>query len=70
VFHEASIAEMLRISKEVRIFPLVDYKNSRVDESDNLSPFAHQMAEKFGGEIVKVGFEFQKSAGYMLKIKR
>jgi len=69
-FHEASITEMLRIGKEVRIFPLVDYKNSRVDELDNLSPFAYQMAEKFGGEIVKVGFEFQKNGGYMLKIKR
>jgi SAM-dependent methyltransferase len=69
-FHEASITEMLRISKEVRIFPLVDYKNSRADESDNLSPFAYQIAEKFGGEIVKVGFEFQKRAEYMLKIKR
>lgn len=69
-FHEASIAEMLRIGREVRIFPLVDYKNSRVDELDNLSPFAYQIAEKFGGEIVKVGFEFQKNAGYMLKIKK
>jgi hypothetical protein len=36
---------------------------------DNLSPFAYRMAEKFGGEILKVGFEFQKNAGYMLKIK-
>lgn len=69
-FHEASITEMLRIGKEVRIYPLVDYKNSRADETDNLSPFAYRMAEKFGGEIVKVGFEFQKNAGYMLKIKR
>jgi len=69
-FHEASITEMLRIGKEVRIFPLVDYKNSRADEPNNLSPFAYRMAEKFGGEIVKVGFEFQKSAGYMLRIKR
>jgi hypothetical protein len=47
-----------------------DYKNSRVDELDNLSPFAYQIAEKFGGEICKVGFEFQKNAGYMLRIKR
>lgn len=69
-FHEASVTEMLRIGKEVRIFPLVDYKNSRVDESDNLSSFAYRMAEKFGGEIVKVGFEFQKSGGYMLRIKQ
>ncbi|MDD2781338.1 MAG: hypothetical protein PHR02_07325, partial [Sulfuricurvum sp.] len=65
-----SITEMLRIGKEVRIFPLVDYKNSRVDEPDNFSPFAYQIAEKFGGEIVKVGFEFQKNGGYMLRIKR
>ncbi len=69
-FHEASITEMLRIGKEVRIFPLVDYKNSRANESDNLSPFAYKIAEKFGGEICKVGFEFQKRAEYMLKIKR
>lgn len=69
-FHEASITEMLRISKEVRIFPLVDYKNSRVDESDNLSPFAYQIAKKFCGEIVKVGFEFQKNGGYMMRMKQ
>lgn len=69
-FHETSITEMLRIGKEVRIFPLVDYKNSRVYELDNLSPFVYRISEKFGGEIVKVGFEFQKNAGYMLKIKR
>ncbi|MFA5215705.1 hypothetical protein [Sulfuricurvum sp.] len=69
-FHEASITEMLRIGREVRIFPLVDYKNSRADESDNLSPFTYQIAEKFGGEIVKVGFEFQKNGAYMLRIKR
>ncbi|WP_298694856.1 hypothetical protein [uncultured Sulfuricurvum sp.] len=69
-FYEASIAEMLRIGKEVRIFPLVDYKNSRADETDNFSPLAYRMAEKFGGEILDVGFEFQKNAGYMLKIKR
>lgn len=29
-FHKDSILEMLRVAKEVRIFPLVDYKNSRV----------------------------------------
>lgn len=69
-FHEASITEMLRISKEVRIFPLIDYKNSRVNELDNLSPLAYQIAEKFGGEIVKVDFEFQKNGGYMMRIKR
>ncbi len=69
-FHEISIAEMLRIGKEVRIFPLVDYKNSHKDELDNLSPLAYRIAKKFGGEIIKVGFEFQKNANYMMKIKK
>ena len=35
-FHKNSILEMLRVSKEVRIFPLVDFKNSRVLEEKNL----------------------------------
>lgn len=69
-FHEASITEMLRVGKEIRIFPLVDYKNSRKDEQDSLSPFVCRIIEKFGGEIVKVDFEFQKNAEYMLRIKR
>lgn len=69
-FHEASIAEMLRIGSEVRIFPLVDYKNSRAEEPKNLSPFVYRIAEKFGAEICKVGFEFQKNANYMMKIKK
>lgn len=69
-FHEASIAEMLRIGSEVRIFPLVDYKNSRAEEPKNLSPFAYRIAEKFGAEICKVGFEFQKNANYIMKIKK
>jgi ubiquinone/menaquinone biosynthesis C-methylase UbiE len=69
-FHEASIIEMLRVSKEVRIFPLVDYKNSRMNEKENLSPLVYKIATKFGGEIVKIDFEFQSGAGYMLRIKR
>lgn len=69
-FHEASIIEMLRVGQEVRIFPLVDYKNSRMDEKENLSPLVYKIATKFGGEIVKIDFEFQSGAGYMLRIKR
>lgn len=69
-FHEATIAEMLRVAKEVRIFPLVDYKNSHADKAQNLSPLAYKIAKKFGGEIRKVGFEFQKNAGYMMRIRR
>ena len=71
-FHKNSILEMLRVSKEVRIFPLVDFKNSRVLEEKNFSPFVYQIIEElskdFKCEIVKVDFEFQPNANYYLKI--
>ena len=70
-FHKNSILEMLRVSKEVRIFPLVDFKNSRVLEEKNFSPFVYKILEDlkdFNCEIVKVDFEFQPKANYYLKI--
>ena len=70
-FHKNSILEMLRVSKEVRIFPLVDFKNSRVLEEKNFSPFVYKIIEElkdFKCEIVKVDFEFQPKANYYLKI--
>ena len=70
-FHKNSILEMLRVSKEVRIFPLVDFKNSKVLEEKNFSPFVYKILEElkdFKCEIVKVDFEFQPKANYYLKI--
>lgn len=71
-FHKNSILEMLRVSKEVRIFPLVDFKNSRVLEEKNFSPFVYQIIDElskdFKCEIMKVDFEFQPRANYYLKI--
>ena len=69
-FHENSIKEMLRVGKEVRLFPLVDYLNSHEGEEQNFSPFVYKIQEKFGGEIIKVDFEFQKGANYMMVIQR
>lgn len=71
-FHINSIIEMLRVSDEVRIFPLVDFKNSHVDEEKNFSPYVYKIMDElkeFGCEIVKVDFEFQPRANYMLVIK-
>lgn len=70
-FHKYSILEMLRVSKEVRIFPLVDFKNSRVLEEKNFSPFLYKILEElkdFKCEIIKTDFEFQPKANYYLKI--
>lgn len=72
-FHKNSILEMLRVAKEVRIFPLVDFKNSRVDEEENFSPFVYKVLEElkeFNCELTKTTFEFQPRANYYLKIRR
>lgn len=71
-FHKASILEMLRVAKEVRIFSLVDYKNSRVAKENNFSPFVYRIIKElteYRCEIIKVDFEFQPKAGYKLQIK-
>lgn len=72
-FHLKAISELIRVSKEVRIFPLVDFKNSRVDEKQNLSPLVYEVVEKlkdkFDIEIKKVNFEFLKRGNQMMVIK-
>ena len=72
-FHIQSIREMLRIGQEVRLFPLVDFKNSREQEEQNFSPLVERVIEALQGEytvaIEAVGFQFQRGAGYMLSVK-
>ena len=71
-FHKNSILEMLRVSKEVRLFPLVDIQNSKALEEKNFSPFVYKIIEElskdFKCEIIKTDFEFQVKANYYLKI--
>ncbi|MBD2666210.1 hypothetical protein B6N60_04892 [Richelia sinica FACHB-800] len=67
-FHIASIYELLRIAKEVRIFPLL-----KLD--CELSPYLDSVINLFYGqqfniEIQSVGYEFQKGGNQMLKINR
>lgn len=69
-FHKDSIVEMLRVAREVRIFPLVDFKNSRVHEAENFSPFVSKILKEFQCEIIKTDFEFQPRADCYLKISR
>jgi len=72
-FHKSSILEMLRVSDEVKIFPLVDFKNSHLREEKNFSPYVYKILDdlkEYDCEIKKVDFEFQPRANYMLKIKR
>lgn len=69
-FHLESIAQMLRVAKEVRIFPLIDFKNSRKDKRDNLSPFVKTVLQKFNAHLSPVNFEFQPGGGTMMTISQ
>nr|WP_319373363.1 SAM-dependent methyltransferase [uncultured Methanobacterium sp.] len=65
-FHLKSIDEMLRVSKEVRIFPLLDMNAIT-------SPYVNQVIDGFSRkgydvETVRVNYEFQKGGNLMLKI--
>lgn len=65
-FHLESIEEMLRVSKEVRIFPLLDV-------NDNISPYLKDVINFFSEkeycvEELMVNYEFQKGGNSMLKI--
>lgn len=67
-FHLKSIEEMLRVSKEVRIFPLLDMNGTT-------SPYVNPVIDRFfrktyDVETVRVNYEFQKGGNLMLKIRK
>lgn len=65
-FHIASIDELLRISQEVRIFPLLKLDN---EPSPYLEAVIQYLSNKgFNIQIQAVAYEFQKGGNQMLKI--
>ena len=67
-FHKQAIAEMLRVAKEVRIFPLLMLNNTRSPHLEMV--FEHLNKNGYNYEIIKSEYEFQKGAFEMLKIQR
>ena len=67
-FHVASIREMCRVAREVRVFPLLEL-GARV--SRHLPAVAARLAEE-GYEVttVPVCYEFQRGGNQMIKIRR
>lgn len=66
-FHLQALQEMLRVAREVRIFPLLALDGS-------ISPYLPLVSEGFAGQgfdvrIVKVAYEFQRGGNQMLVIK-
>lgn len=68
-FHVRSIQELLRVTKEeIRIFPLIDLSCKRYEHLDQLVDFIQ--SQGYMTEEVEVGYEFQKGANRMLRIKK
>ena len=65
-FHKRAILEMLRVAKEVRIFPLLDLKNKKSLHLEGILSFLQESGYMF--EIQKSEYEFQKGANEVLKI--
>jgi len=66
-FHIKSISEMLRICKEIRIFPII---NLNADKSEVLDGIIDYFQSDYMISIESVDYEFQKGGNQMLKIKR
>lgn len=66
-FHIAAISEMLRVCREVRIFPLCDL-DSR--ESELTEKVIEYFSRNYKTEVLKTDYLFQKGSDKMLKIRR
>ncbi len=67
-FHICSSREILRISKEVRIFPVLDYNNQLSIHFEGVKAHFEKLGYKV--DIQTVDYEFQKGGNKMLKISR
>lgn len=64
-FHINSITEMLRICKEVRIFPLLNLNSEKSNVLDDIISF---FESNYTISIEKVAYEFQKGGNKMMRI--
>lgn len=65
-FHICSIEEMLRICKEIRIFPLVNLDAEKTQLTQEVISYFKDQCEV---QVKPVGYEFQKGADMMLVIR-
>lgn len=66
-FHIMSMKEMLRVCKEIRVFPIVDLDAVKTDLSENVIDY---FRKNFKVEIVKTDYEFQKGDNKLLIIRK
>lgn len=66
-FHIASMTEMLRVCKEIRIFPIVDLDANDTDLIKNVIDY---FRKDYNVELVKTDYEFQKGDNKLLIIRK
>ena len=64
-FHIASMTEMLRVCKEIRVFPIVDLDANKTDLTEKV--IGH-FKKDHRVEVVKTEYEFQKVENKLLII--
>ena len=67
VFHIKAMTEMLRVCKEIRIFPIVDLD---ANETDLISNVIDYFKQEYEVEIKKTQYEFQKGDNKLLIIRK
>ena len=66
-FHIASMIEMLRVCKEIRIFPIVDLDANKTVLMEKVIDY---FKKDYKIEIVKTEYEFQKGENKLLIIRK
>lgn len=66
-FHIASMMEMLRVCKEIRVFPIVDLD---ANKTDLITAVIDYFKKDYKVEIVKTEYEFQKGDNNLLIIRK
>lgn len=64
-FHIAAIDEMLRVAREIRIFPILNLNGEKTELLDSLIQY---YSKKYIVQIETVSYEFQKNGNQMLRI--
>lgn len=66
-FHIKAMTEMLRVCKEIRIFPVVDLD---AIQTDLISSVIDYFKKRYFVELIETDYQFQKNANKMLLIRK
>lgn len=66
-FHIKAISEMLRVCREIRIFPLLDLSSDKSDMTENVIDY---FGNNYAVNILNTEYEFQKNGNKLLVISK